>query len=201
MHSLALLPILGATPFSASLSKQPVLGINLTGSAPIVLVQKQNTAAKTPSVLNKETDFLAKTVELRGQAIDAYFRAYDMPLAGTGKLFAESAEKYGLDWRLLPAIAVRESTGGKYACKGDKFNPFGWASCNIGFSSYSDAIDTVARNLAGKDAGTEKYYKGKDTEGILLAYNPPSIVPKYASQVMYIMRQIGDKDLIYTEAA
>ncbi len=202
LHSLALLPILAVSPFSSSLSKiQPALYIGLPENTPIVLGEKKNTKAEVPPVLNQEADILAKTIEIRGKAIDAYFRAFDMPLFGTGQLFAEAAEKYKLDWRLLPAIAVRESTGGKFACKGEKFNPFGWASCKVGFSSYQEAIDTVAKNLAGRNSATAKYYLGKDTKGILLAYNPPSIVPKYSSQVMYIMKQIGSEDLVYTEEA
>ena len=36
-----------------------------------------------------------------------------MPLFGMGMKMCKEAEKNELDWRLLPAIAVRESTGGK----------------------------------------------------------------------------------------
>ena len=66
----------------------------------------------------------------KADTIDAYFDKRSMPLEGTGKTFVLVAEKYGLDWRLLPAIAIRESSGGKAACG---HNPFGWGSCKIGF--------------------------------------------------------------------
>ena len=36
-----------------------------------------------------------------------------MPLLGLGKKMVIEAEKNNLDWRLLPAISVIESTGGK----------------------------------------------------------------------------------------
>jgi hypothetical protein len=42
-----------------------------------------------------------------------YFKDRSMPLEGTGMAFVLVAEKYGLDWTLLPSIAVRESSGGK----------------------------------------------------------------------------------------
>ena len=103
------------------------------------------------------------------------------------------ADRNGLDWRLLPAIAIRESSGGLHACG---FNPFGWASCKgtIGkFKSWDEAIEVVAKNLGGHNPNTAHFYGGKDTRGILTAYNPPSIVPHYADEVMAIMLQIGQE--------
>ena len=52
----------------------------------------------------------------KAEAIDTYFKDRSMPLEGTGMTFVLVAEKYGLDWRLLPAIGIRESSGGKAAC-------------------------------------------------------------------------------------
>ncbi len=118
-----------------------------------------------------------------------------MPLYGYGAKMIEEANKNDLDWRLLPAIAVRESTGGKFACKKVKFNPFGWGSCKIGFNSYDNAIETVAKNLGGNNPRTKMHYEDKTTEEILKAYNPPSIVPKYVPQVLKIMENIGKSDL------
>ena len=68
--------------------------------------------------------------EAKAAKIDAYFAQYDLPLAGHGMQMVLSAEKNGLDWRLLPALAMRESTGGKFICK-DSNNPYGWGSCKI----------------------------------------------------------------------
>src|SRR6185436_16878132 len=123
----------------------------------------------------------------RAAAIDAYFKARNMPLDGTGMTMVLAAEKNDLDWRLLPAIAVRESTGGRHECQRVANNAFGWGSCKIGFKSNEQAIETVARNLGGNNPNTEHHYAGKNTKEILQKYNPPSIVPKYAQQVMSIM--------------
>jgi len=114
---------------------------------------------------------------------------------GMGEKMVEEALKNDLDWRLLPAIAVRESTGGKHECKRVPNNAFGWGSCKISFKSNEQAIETVALNLGGNKPNTARHYDEKTVIEILRAYNPPSIVPKYAEQVMAIMDVIGDENL------
>lgn len=121
----------------------------------------------------------------RIQRIDNYFTKYKMPLAGSGAKFVEVADKYDLDWRLLPAISVQESTGGKHMCYN---NPFGWGSCKIKFDSTDEAIEELALNLSGNDATTSGYYKGKNAEKILWAYNG-TVNPAYPGQVLNIMKK------------
>lgn len=122
----------------------------------------------------------------RARKIDAYYAKRNMPLEGYGAKMIEEAEKNDLDWRLLPAIAIKESTGGKFACYN---NPFGWGSCKIKFDSYDKAIDTVARNLGGNNPNTEQYYKGKTTEEKLHHYNN-AVVPTYTAEIMKFMELI-----------
>ena len=169
-----------------------------------VFVQKENIEATGILALNQVWGQKAKDLEARldsvrqvkVKAIDDYFGLHDMPLSGMGKKMVEESEKNGLDWRLLPAIAVRESTGGKYDCVKVKNNPFGWGSCKIGFQSNEEAIETVARNLGGNNPNTERHYADKTTDQILKAYNPPSIVPNYVRQVKSIMKAIGEENII-----
>ena len=130
---------------------------------------------------------------------DAYFKKYNMPLEGTGLKMVEEAEKNDLDWRLVAAISVRESTGGKYDCVKVANNPFGWGSCKIGFKTIEDAIEIVAKNLGGNNPNTAHHYSGKNTKQILQKYNPPSVVPKYADQVMSIMNNIGTEEISLPE--
>lgn len=139
---------------------------------------------------------LALEREAKAGAIDAYFRSYNMPLAGLGMKMVVEAEKNGLDWRLLPAIAVRESTGGIHACKKAPHNFFGWASCKVGFESPEKAIEIIALNLGGNNPRTEHYYADKTTLQILQKYNPPSIVARYAHQVIAIMDKIGSEVVV-----
>lgn len=123
----------------------------------------------------------------KADAIDTYFKERSMPLYGSGMTFVLVAEKYGLDWRLLPAIAVRESSGGKAACG---YNPFGWGSCKIhNFSSYEEAIAALGKNLGGANAKTARYYAGKSTMEKLYYYNG-TVEPAYPDEVASIMEMI-----------
>lgn len=124
--------------------------------------------------------------DTRADDIDGYFAARSMPLAGYGKKFIEAADANGIDWRLLPAIAVRESSGGKQACG---HNPFGWNSCRTDFGSTEEAIDYVAWNLGGNNPKTRAYYAG-DTRAKLQSYNG-TVNPRYPAEVLGIMDQIG----------
>ncbi|MBP6975012.1 MAG: glucosaminidase domain-containing protein [Candidatus Pacebacteria bacterium] len=123
----------------------------------------------------------------KADAIDSFFKKRSMPLEGTGMTFVLVAEKYGLDWRLLPAIGVRESSGGKAACK---YNAFGWGSCKLhNFHSYEEAIEAVGRNLGGANPRTSSYYAGKTTKEKLYFYNG-SVEPAYPGEVIAIMKMI-----------
>ena len=128
--------------------------------------------------------------DLRDQkavAIDSFFKKRSMPLHGTGKTFVLVAEKYGLDWRLLPAIAIRESSGGKQACG---HNPFGWGSCKLhNFVSYENAIEALGRNLGGANPATSTYYAGRSTKEKLYYYNG-TVLPEYPDEVFEIMKMI-----------
>ncbi|MFZ2831743.1 MAG: hypothetical protein WAZ40_01180 [Minisyncoccia bacterium] len=119
----------------------------------------------------------------RAQKIDDYFAKRKMPLEGYGTQLVKVAEENNLDWRLLPAIAVKESTGGKFACYN---NPFGWGSCKIKFKNFDTAIDTVALNLGGNNPKTERYYKGKTTIEKLHHYNN-AVVPTYTGEILEFM--------------
>lgn len=186
-QSLVFLPVI-SMPIS-------FLGTPNTGVSENVLVSKMNIEAEGGPAVNRAAALEAEVKQAKAEAIDAYFTVRKMPLAGTGLEMVEEAEKNGLDWRLLAAIAVRESTGGIHACKRVKNNAFGWASCKIGFDSHEQAIEIVAKNLGGNNPNTARHYNDKETKEILRAYNPPSIVPRYAEQVMAIMDVIGESEM------
>ncbi len=118
--------------------------------------------------------------------IDKYFSDRDLPLSGYGLKLVVAAEKYDLDWNLLPAIAMRESTGGKFACHN---NPFGWGSCSIKFKDFDEAIEVLARNLGGANKKTAGYYAGVSTAKKLYYYNG-TVIKSYPAEVMAIMKTI-----------
>lgn len=143
---------------------------------------------------NQKSDLQLEREE-KAAKIDAYFESGNMPLEGYGMKMVMEAEKNDLDWRLIPAIAVRESTGGLHACKKASFSAFGWGSCKISFKSYDHAIESLAQNLGGNNPKTARYYKDKSVKDILETYNPPSVVPTYAKEVMAVMDKIEEVNL------
>ncbi len=136
-------------------------GVLTPGIIPNVVVLAQASQNQTPAV--------DPIIKMEADAIDGYFASHDMPLLGTGMEMATVAENNDIDWRLLPAIAVRESTGGKNACDGVNNNPFGWNSCKVGFDSINQAIETVAMNLGGNNPNTAKHYDDKTIKQIFHA--------------------------------
>ncbi|OGJ05821.1 hypothetical protein A2456_01645 [Candidatus Nomurabacteria bacterium RIFOXYC2_FULL_36_19] len=168
--------------------------VNIVNTPSVVSQEKQNISISDFLALNDVKNQKIEDQKIKAEAIDAYFGEHDMPLEGMGMKMVEEAEKNDLDWRLLAAIAVRESTGGKFECKKVENNAFGWGSCKIGFKSNEEAIEIVAKNLGGNNPNTARHYEDKTTKQILRAYNPPSIVPRYAEQVISIMNTIGSVD-------
>ncbi len=67
------------------------------------------------------------------------------PLAGYSVEMVLVSDRYGIDWRLLPVIAVLESGGGANACGG---NAWGFAACRVLFGSLGEGIRVVASTLA-----------------------------------------------------
>jgi len=194
VESFILLPVV---TISGSLAGIPAGG-QIAATSQVVFSQKLNIEEVALGTAEEGKDFARlheEEMAMKAEAIDEYFRSRGMPLAGTGRKMVEEAEKNDLDWRLLAAIAARESTGGKFACKKVKHNPFGWNSCKTGFESTEKAIETVGRNLGGNNPKTKRHYADKTTEGILKAYNPPHVVPNYAAQVMRIMNVIGPDEV------
>ncbi len=118
--------------------------------------------------------------------IDAYFEKHGAPIAGHGETFVQAADECDMDWRLLPAIAMRESTGGK---RMQLNNPFGWGSARIPFQSIDEAILGVGKNLCGNRTSTAKWYSTTSTYKKLYFYNG-TVLPSYPAEVMWIMDQI-----------
>src|SRR3989344_8484752 len=204
VESFILMPLATVSLPLGGLSTTAInLATDTISSPQAVLSQKLNIEANGFLAYNQAMDLEAKlqeeTRQLKADAIDTYFEARSMPLAGYGMKMVLEAEKNDLDWRLLPAISVIETTGGKNLCKSlpdykDK-NPFGWGSCRIGFESFDEAIEIVAWNLGGNNPNTDHHYEGKNTEQIINTFNLPSIVPSYDAKIMKVMNTIGAEDI------
>src|SRR5215472_10913618 len=113
-------------------------------------------------------------------ALRAFFQKGACPAVQYAHDFIEAADRYALDWRLLPSISYVESTGGKSARNN---NLFGWDSGKAQFSSPAAGIHEVGYRLA-----TSALYRDKDLDGVLTTYNPDA---SYAEKVKSVMRQIA----------
>lgn len=125
----------------------------------------------------------------RTALIDKFLAKNRSPMIGLGSTFVEAADKYGLDWRLLPAIAFQESNLGKRAPAGT-YNPFGWAiypGSKEGFNSWTEAINLVA-------ASFKKNYSDQgltEPETIVVKYTAKESSPKWVFAVKAAMNEIS----------
>jgi len=164
----------------------------LTAEAPLGGESFRQILFDDTAIIERKIQDDIKKVRLdRIAKIESYYARHNLPLQSQAEHFIIAAEEHGIDWRLVAAIGFIESTGGKFSCQTADYSAFGWGSCNIDFDSYAESIDVISMNLGGHNPNTEYFYKDKDIRGILESYNPPSIVPDYADQVMRQMDIIG----------
>ncbi len=180
----------GIINYLQSIIAIPVLAIAvpLTGIPTLPsLAATNNTPLEEKSAIITQEEVSQKE---KAELIDSFFKKYNAPLEGYGMKFVVESEKNNIDWRLLPAIAMRESTGGKHACKSVPNSVFGYGSCKISFESIDKSIEIVAASIGGNNSKTAHHYSGKTTTGILKKYN--SVIPKYTNEVIRIMKMIKD---------
>lgn len=160
----------------------------LTTGSPLAMFNS-NFATFNNKVTQEIADVPQVVSSSHAEKIDSYFAKRGMPLEGYGEKLVAVAEENDLDWRLLPAIAIKESTGGKFACYN---NPFGWGSCKIKFKNFDSAIETVAMNLGGNNPKTERYYKDTTIDEKLHHYNG-SVIPEYPGEILEFMDLIDQQ--------
>jgi hypothetical protein len=114
----------------------------------------------------------SKLVDGRSANLKIFFRKYNSLLYDFADYIVSVSDKYGFDYRLLPAIAMQESTLCKYI-PDNSFNCWGYGIYGnqiLKFSSYNEAIETVARGI--KDNYIDKGLK--TPEAIMSKYTPSS---------------------------
>lgn len=144
-------------------------------------------ASLPPSGMEVTADI--QKIDARSKIIEGFFEGYKAPLATLGQKFVEVADKYNLDWRLLPAIAMQESNGGRKVIEGSN-NPFGYGiygGAVLKFGSFEEAIDRVGRGLR------EDYLnKGLSSPNQIMAkYTPPAVLTgSWAKGVSTFMEEL-----------
>jgi len=116
-----------------------------------------------------------------------FFRKYNSPLYDYAELIVSVSDKYGFDYRLLPAIAMQESNLCHYIPE-NSHNCWGWGIYGtqvIRFSSYEEAIEKVA-------FGIKKEYidKGLVTASMIMKKYTPSSPGTWARGVNTFLRML-----------
>lgn len=100
--------------------------------------------------------------DARTAKLASYFKSKGSPLAPYAGDFVTAADRWGLDWRLLPAISGIETSFGKAGV--GVTGPFGYGSASS-WGTPQKAIELAAKAL-GSNADTNgfrAYYKGYST--------------------------------------
>jgi hypothetical protein len=112
--------------------------------------------------------------------LEKFFEIYHCPTPRYTSQYLRAADRYGLDYRLLPAVSIRETSCGKTA--NQRNNLWGYHPGRQEFPTIEAGLEVLARRLA-----EDSLYKGKALPDKLFTYNP---VPAYVDEVTWIMRQI-----------
>ncbi|OIP57317.1 MAG: hypothetical protein COX79_01070 [Candidatus Levybacteria bacterium CG_4_10_14_0_2_um_filter_36_16] len=171
--------------YSMSLTKVAVANFNDANTE----VLGTETASSHLISNNTNRDIIAASGEKgRTTILKEFLNKYNSPLLPYAVHIVSAADFYGIDYRLLPAIALQESTLCKKIPK-ESYNCWGFGiyGGNVTrFTSYEDAIETISKTLA-------KEYKAKGLEHpteIMTKYTPQSN-GSWAKNVSYIMDRIS----------
>jgi hypothetical protein len=142
-----------------------------------------------------------KDLLIKARKVEQFYRSQktDMPLADYAYEMVLAADKHGLDYALMPAIARFETSGGRNLCQTAEGanNPFGWGSCRMAFDSFEHAFDHVAWSLSGHNPKTT-VYADKTINEILHVYNPPwveGILNDYHNHILGAIDDIKSQDV------
>lgn len=173
---------------------------------PIVLSLATFLSFKQGSNLPKTSSFATNDLEIQnhveGQVLGTKIddiRPYIVanflkktPLEPHAQLMVEVADKYEIDYRLIPAIAMKESGGGRTA-RAESYNAWGFENGQTNFSCWESAIEKVAKTIK------ERYIaKGLVTpEQIMAIYAPPQLLTggKWAKDINFFFSQMDGSRL------
>jgi len=145
--------------------------------------------AALPSTYNT-IQVYAQEADGRVAKLQQFFNRYGSPLEPYAQDIVDAADKYGLDYEILPAIAGQESGWCKHVIE-NSHNCWGWGiygSKVTSFPDYPTAIDTVSKGL-------EQHYvkQGLTTpQEIMQRYNPTSNANggSWANGVNYFLNEL-----------
>lgn len=132
--------------------------------------------------------------DARAALVQKFFQGYSSPLAQYSDYIILQADIHDIDYRLIPAISMQESTGCKFIPE-NSYNCWGYGIYGdkvLRFSDYEEGIERVSRGLR-----KDYYDKGLNTPMKIMAkYTPPSIAlgGPWAHGVYYFFNKIENPE-------
>ena len=124
----------------------------------------------------------------RYDKLESFFQSFGCPAPHYVDEYLGAADSNAIEYRLLPAISVLESTCGVYQRLN---NRWGWDSARKGFSSFRAGLQYIARQLS-----QGRYYRNKSLEEKVRMYNPN---PQYARLLKKLMLKIDDRGAVLAQ--
>lgn len=143
--------------------------------------------AALPSAENN-IDGIIEQKDARVEIVKSFFNDYKSPLTPYAQDIVTTADKYNIDFRLLPAIAMQESNLCKKIRK-DSNNCWGfgiYGKTMTTFDTYPQAINQVSKTLAKEYIG-----KGLKTPDEIMTKYTPSNDGSWADSVNHFMGVIS----------
>ena len=122
--------------------------------------------------------------EEKVENVKKYMEGRGTPLADQARYIVIMANKFEIDYRIVAAISVIESSGGIHLYR--PYNAWGWGgSKGFTFENWEHSIYVVSRGLGGY------YARGENTpEKMAPRYNPHT-PNEWSSKVRTVMNRIG----------
>ena len=159
-------------------AKRGLLGFSLLAIPVAIRLERPIEAKPTPA--NQSLLLPKVPVDVRTVRLKNYLASLNSPVRDMAEDFVHAADDNHIDWRLLPSIAVIESSGGKYFKNN---NILGWGNGDIPFPTIRAGIHEVAFKL-----GRLPVYRNKNSYQKLRVYNKN---PEYAKAVSKVMTRIS----------
>lgn len=165
---------------SASLAKQLLMVAGVASALPIVWTGKAKAKLEAPQHMASVNTAQPMGPDPRTARLRRFLSKLHCPVAVMSEDFVRAADDNQLDWRLLPSIAVIESSGGK-AYRNN--NIFGWRNGDQYFPTIRAGLNHVAYKL-----GRSPLYRSRSSLAKLRLYNPNEAYP---GNVMAVMNRIS----------
>ena len=164
---LVLIIALTLALFSTYPSNKSIASVSAASSQPVAY-------AALPSADTNGFSVEFVKADSKTESVRQFLELHKSPLEPYAEVFVTTAEKYGLDHRLLPAIAMQESNLCKKVRADSAHNCWGWGiygGKGKAFANYPEGIEVVAEALSRKYKNNNGLTTPEEIEKL---YNPNS---------------------------